>query len=65
MRNAIEDIWSATTMNPTKTSSWCALATTPRQNECGSRALMDKNLGTQLSDRIADMIQNTSRRRMA
>jgi hypothetical protein len=30
-----------------------------------ARALRDKNLGTQLSDRIADMIHNTSRRRRA
>jgi hypothetical protein len=30
-----------------------------------ARALRDKNLGTQLSERIADMIHNTSRRRMA
>ena len=29
------------------------------------RAFRDKNLGTQLSDRIADMIHNTSRRRSA
>jgi hypothetical protein len=29
------------------------------------RAFRDKNLGTQLSDRIADMIHNTSRRRVA
>jgi hypothetical protein len=29
------------------------------------RAFRDKNLGTQLSDRIADMIHNTSRRRAA
>ena len=29
------------------------------------RAFRDKNLGTQLSDRIADMIHNTSRRRRA
>jgi hypothetical protein len=28
-------------------------------------AFRDKNLGTQLSDRIADMIHNTSRRRRA
>jgi hypothetical protein len=30
-----------------------------------ARALRDKNLGTQLSDGIADMIHNTSRRRRA
>ena len=29
------------------------------------RAFRDKNLGTQLSDRIADMIHNISRRRRA
>jgi hypothetical protein len=29
------------------------------------RAFRDKNLGTQLSERIADMIHNTSRRRRA
>ena len=30
-----------------------------------ARALRDKNLGTQLSNRIADMIHDTSRRRRA
>jgi hypothetical protein len=43
---------------------WCPLATTPRQSRVRiGRAFRDKNLGTQLSDRIADMIHNGRRRR--